>query len=34
MEWAKVNLTNGLWKGALAAARDVSIALITVSHKN
>ena len=26
MEWAKVNLVNGLWKGALSAARDVCIA--------
>ena len=24
-EWTKVNLMNGLWKGALSAARDVSI---------
>ena len=24
-EWTKVNLMNGLWKGALLAARDVGI---------
>ena len=29
MEWAKVNLMNGLWKGALDAARDVSILVPT-----
>ena len=33
MEWAKVNLKNRLWKDALSAARDVSIALVNVSHE-
>ena len=30
MEWTKVNLMNGLWKDALSAACDVSIALATI----
>lgn len=32
MEWAKLNLTNGLWKGVLAAAREVSITHANVHH--
>ena len=30
---AKINLVNGLWKGALSAARDVSIASATPDHE-
>lgn len=30
MEWTKVNLMDGLWKDALSAACDVSIALPTI----
>lgn len=32
MEWANVNLMNGLWKGALSAAQDVSITSTNVSR--
>ena len=31
MEWEKVDLMNGLWKGALATARNVSILPLTLT---
>ena len=33
MEWAKVDLKDGLWKDALSAARDVSIRSYYRLHK-
>ena len=33
IEWVKVNLKNGLWKDALCAARDVSIAALALIVK-
>ena len=33
VEWAKVNLMDGLWKGVLTATRDVTNLPANVDHK-